>query len=68
MKLPKLEDFLEELQKSWGEAKKSMEIAKEAMKKQFDKKWQNLQGLKTNDNVWLEAKNIQLNWPLKKLN
>ena len=36
--LPKLEDFLEELQKSWKVVKKSMEIAKEAMKKQFDKK------------------------------
>jgi len=36
--LPKLEDFLEELQKSWKVVKKSMEIVKEAMKKQFDKK------------------------------
>jgi len=28
-----------------------MEIAKEAMKKQFDKKEQNLQGLKKGDNM-----------------
>jgi len=28
-----------------------MEIAKEAMKKQFDKKGQNLQGLKKGDNM-----------------
>jgi len=36
--LPKLEDFLEGLQKSWEVVKKSIEMAKEAMKKQFDKK------------------------------
>ena len=39
--LPKLEDFLEGLQKSWEVAKKLMEITKEAMKGQFDKKRQN---------------------------
>jgi len=59
--LPKLEDFLEGLQRSWEMAKKSMEMAKEAMKKQFDKKRQNLQELKKEDNMWLEAKNIHLN-------
>ena len=37
------------------------------MKKQFDKKRQNLQGLKVGENMWLENKNIQLNRPLKKL-
>jgi len=37
------------------------------MKRQFDKKRQNPQGLKIGDNMWLENKNIQLNWPLKKL-
>jgi len=40
---------------------------KEAMKKQFDKKKQNSEELKAGDNVWLEAKNIQLNQPSKKL-
>ena len=44
-----------------------MEMAKEAMKRQFDKKRQNLQGLKERDNIWLEAKNIHLNRPSKKL-
>ena len=39
--LPKLEDFLKELQRSWEEAKRSITIVKEAMKKQFDKKKQN---------------------------
>ena len=38
MKLPKLEDFLEGLKRSQGVAKKSMKVAKEAMKKQFDRK------------------------------
>ena len=42
-------------------------MAKEAMKRQFDKKRQNLQGLKERDNIWLEAKNIYLNRPSKKL-
>ena len=58
-KLPKLKDFLEELQKSQKAVKKLMEIAKEAIKKQFDKKRQNVQGLKLGDNIQLEAKNIQ---------
>jgi len=37
------------------------------MKKQFDKKRRNPQGLKVSDNMWLENKNIQLNRLLKKL-
>jgi len=37
------------------------------MKKQFDKKQRNPQGLKVEDNVWLENKNIYLNKPSKKL-
>jgi len=36
-----------------------MEKAKEAMKKQFNKKRQNLQELKQENNMWLETKNIQ---------
>ena len=47
---------------------KLMEIVKEAIKRQFDKKRQNSQGLKTEDNMWLEAKNIHSKRPLKKLN
>ena len=64
---PKLEEFLIELQRSWKEATKSMKIAKETIKKQFDKKRQNPQGLKVENNVWLKTKNIHLNWPSKKL-
>ena len=38
------------------------------MKKQFDKKKRNPQKLQVGDNMWLEAKNIYLNQPSKKLN
>jgi len=38
MEFPKLEEFLIGLQKSWEEVTKTIEIAKETMKKQFDKK------------------------------
>ena len=64
---PKLEEFLISLQKSWKEAIKAMDMAKETMKRQFDKKRQNLQGLKEEDNIWLKAKNIHSNRLLKKL-
>ena len=37
------------------------------MKKQFAKKRRNSQGLKTEDNMWLEAKNIHPNQLSKKL-
>ena len=37
------------------------------MKKQFDKKQRNSQGLKVGNNVWLESKNIYSNRLLKKL-
>ena len=68
MKLSKLKDFLKELQESWKITKKLMEITKEAIKKQFSKKRQNSQELKEKNNMWLEAKNIYLNRPSKKLN
>ena len=51
MEFPKLEEFLIELQRSWKEVTKSIEIAKEAMKRQFDKKRQNSQELKAEDNM-----------------
>ena len=55
------------LQKSWEHAAYAMEEAQKSMKRQFDKKRQNLQGLKAGDHIWLENKNIQLNQPSKKL-
>jgi len=51
MELPKLEEFLIGLQRSWEEATKAMNMAKETMKRQFDKKMRNLQGLKEEDNI-----------------
>ena len=49
-------EFLIELQQSQEKATKSIEIAKEAMKRQYNKKKQNPQGLKEEDNMQLEAK------------
>jgi len=63
----KLENFLIGLQRSWKEVTKVIDMAKETMKRQYDKKRWNPQGLKEGDNIWLEAKNIHSNRPLKKL-
>jgi len=68
MKIPQVEEFLIRIQKSWEQATKVMEKAQRRMKKQFNKKRQNLQELKVGDNVWLENKNIHSNLPVKKLN
>ena len=57
----KLEEFLTRLQQSWEEATKLIEEAQKNMKRQFDKKKENLQGLKVRDNVLLENKNIHSN-------
>jgi len=38
IEIPKLEEFLIKLQRSWEEAIKSMEVAQETIKKQYDKK------------------------------
>ena len=61
MDIPWVEDFLSGLQRSWEQATKAMEEAQRNMKKQFDKKKRNPQGLKIEDHVWLENKNIHLN-------
>jgi len=67
IELPKLETFIEELQRSWEIIKTLIEKAKKAIKKQFDKKRQTFQRLKQRDNMWLETNNIQLKQPPKKL-
>ena len=67
MRLPKLGDFLKGLQRSWKVSKKWMEMTKEVIKMQFNKKRQKSQGLKKGNNVWLEAKNIHWNLLSKKL-
>jgi len=65
--IPQVEDLLSGLQRSWEQVTKAMEEAQRSMKKQFDKKRRNPQGLKAGDHVWLENKNIHLNRPSKKL-
>ena len=61
MDIPRVEDFLIGLQKSWEQMTKAMEEAQKNMKKQFNKKRRKSQGLKVGDNVWLENKNIHSN-------
>ena len=51
IELPKLEDFIEGLQRSWEAVKNSINMAKKAMKKQFDRKRQNLQEFKPENNI-----------------
>jgi len=64
---PRLEEFLTGLQKSWEHATKLIKEAQKNMKRQFNKKRRNPQGLKIRDNMWLENKYIQSNRPSKKL-
>ena len=61
MEISRVEEFLTGMQKSWKQAMKVIEEVQKMMKRQFDKKRWNLQGLKVRDNVWLEKKNIHLN-------
>jgi len=61
MEIPRVEEFMKELQKSWEQATKAMKEAQKKMKKQFNKKRRNPQGLKVGDNMWLENKNIHSN-------
>ena len=59
--IPRVEDFFSRLQRSLEQVAKAIEEAQRNMKKQFDKKRRNPQGLKVGDHVWLENKNIHLN-------
>ena len=45
-----------------------MDMAKEDIRKQFDKKRRNPQELRVGDNIWLKAKNIHVKQSSKKLN
>ena len=67
MEISQVEKFLIRIQKSWEQITKVMEEAQKIMKRQFNKKRRNPQGLKVGDNMWLENKNIHLNQPSKKL-
>jgi len=46
MEIPQVEEFMKELQKSWKQATNTIEEARKKIKKQFDKKRRNPQGLK----------------------
>jgi len=61
MKIPRVEEFLVGIPKCWEQVTNAMEEAQKNMKRQFDKKRQNPQGLKVEDNIWLKNKNIQSN-------
>jgi len=52
IEIPRVEEFLIRLQKSWKQATKAMREAQKMMKRQFDKRRRNPQGLKVRDNVW----------------
>ena len=59
--IPQVEEFFIRIQKSWEQATKTMEEAQKRIKKQFNKKRWNPQGLTVRNKVWLENKNIHLN-------
>ena len=61
IEIPRVEEFLAGIQRRWKQATKAIEEAQKNIKRQFNKKRQNPQGLKVGDNMWLENKNIQLN-------
>ena len=61
IEIRRVEEFLAGIQRSWKQATKAIEEAQKNIKRQFNKKRQNPQGLKVGDNMWLENKNIQLN-------
>jgi len=65
--IPSLEDLLKKMETTREEAKIAMERTMKTMKRQYDKKTCQSQGLKTGEQVWLEARNIQTNQPSKKL-
>ena len=67
MEIPNLEEFLNNIKKTWEEAKISIERTKKTIKKQYDRKRKQSQELKKREQVWLEAKNIQSTRFSKKL-
>jgi len=59
--IPSLEDLLKKMETTREEAKTAMERTKEMIKRQYDKRTRQSQGLKTGEQVWLETRNIQTN-------
>ena len=60
-KIPSLEELLKKMETTREEARTAMERTKDTMKKQYDKRRQKVQDLKVGEQVWLKAKNIQIN-------
>ena len=65
--LPRVEEFTKKIQESWKHTTQTMEESQRNMKRQFDERRRNPQGLKVGEHVWLENKNIQSNQSSKKL-
>ena len=65
--LLRVEEFTKKLQESWKHVTQAIEESQRNMKRQFDKRRRNPQGLKVGEHMWLENKNIQSNQPSKKL-
>jgi len=62
IELPSLEELLKKMETTTREeARTVIEKTKETMKRQYDKRTCQLQGLKMGEQVWLEARNIQTN-------
>ena len=59
--IPSLEELLKKMETTREEARTAMERTKDTMKKQYDKRRQKVQDLKVGEQVWLKAKNIQIN-------
>jgi len=51
MEILQVEEFLIGIKKSWEQVTKAMKEAQKMMKRQFDKKRRNPQGLKVGDNM-----------------
>ena len=67
MKILSLEGLLKKIETMREKAKIAIERTKEIMKRQYNKRTCQSQGLKTEEQVQLEARNIQTNQPSKKL-
>ena len=67
IEIPSLEKLLKKIEVTREKARTAMERTKDMMKRQYDKRTCQSKGLKIGEQVWLEAKNIQTNQLLKKL-
>jgi len=61
IEIPSLEELLKKMETTRKAAKTAMEKTKDTTKRQYNKKRQKSQDLTVEEQVWLEAKNIQTN-------